>query len=77
MIRAEYKAVEECYHKARFRAEYDVPYIKAEVTRFESVIDKLTSKDVADIYCKYQGFLFSSWTNKGKGPFKDTIFKFD
>ena len=77
MLRAEYKTVEENYFMARFRAEYDIPYIRAEVQRFESVVDKLTSNDVADIYCRHRGFLFSSWTNRGKGPFKDTIFKCD
>ena len=54
-----------------------MPVIQAEYSRFESIVNKLTSDDPNDIICRYKGFLFSSFTNYAEGPYKETIFKYD
>lgn len=60
MLKSEYESKKASFATARFRAEYDDPYIEAEIARFELVVRKLTSEDPDDIYSRYKGFLFSS-----------------
>ena len=69
LLLGELKAQNTAIDVARLRAEYDLPFIQAEVSRFELVVSKLTSEDPADIYSRYKGFLYSSSIDTLDGPF--------
>ena len=75
ILREELESHKQALTVAKYRANFDLPHIKAEVNRFESIITSLTSLDSASILCRHEGFLYSFPVPENL--FKDRIFKYD
>ena len=56
MLQAEYNETQNSFNVANLKAEHDLPYVKVEVSRFESVVLGLTSNDLDDIRSRYKEF---------------------